>query len=336
MPTVSDLELSAEQLTERANERAAAGDHVAACALYERAIASDPQLAVAHNNYALSLTALGRQREAWSEAEWRFQLQPVLRDFVRNPPVPVWHGHPMEDELIVVAEQGASDMLQYFRFLPLARERVGAVGFLCPAPLRRLLAASFPTLELLPQVQPVTWGDYVAFAPLLSLPHIMALEPERIPTEPYLKAPDSPKSEKIGIAWRSGVFGPAADCRLEDLRPLLDGGCALVSVQEQPTAQERALLKAWGVEERGSAFGDLLDAATVLKSLRALVTVDGPAAHLAGALGVPAHLLLSEPADVRWLVGRSDSPWYPSLRLHRKQATEPWDAAVRRVAPLLR
>ena len=327
---------SAEGLVELGNARAASGDYAAAAAFYERALAVDSKYLGAHVNYALALTALGRLREAWAEAEWRFDLDASMREFIRKPPIPRWRGEAMEDELIVLAEQGAADMFQYLRFLPLARERVGAVGLMCPPQLHRLVAESFPSVELLGWDKPVTWSDYVAFVPLLSLPHAMALDAERIPHEPYLKAKAGGKPEKVGIVWRSGAFGAEADCRLEDLRPLCDSGRALVSLQEQPTREEAALLRSWGAEERGSSFTDYADGAAALRSVQALVTVDGPFAHLAGALGTRVHLLLNEPADVRWMSGVEDTLWYPSMRLHRKRRDEPWSAPVRRSAERLR
>ena len=328
---------SAQDLVELGNARAASGDHAAAAGYYERALAIDSTYVGAHVNYALCLTALGRLREAWAEGEWRFELDPPLREFLGKLPIPRWRGESMEDELIVLAEQGAADMFQYLRFLPLARERVGAVGLLCPPHLHRLVAQSFPSVELLVPDKPVTWSDYVSFVPLLSLPHAMMLDAKDIPREPYLKARVvQAKSEKVGIVWRSGAFGPDADCRLEDLRPLAESGLPLVSLQEQPTREEQALLRSWGAEDRGSAFADYADGAAALGSVRALVTVDGPFTHLAGALGVPAHLLLNEPADVRWMAGVEETLWYPSLRLYRKRRDEPWAAPARRAVERLR
>jgi tetratricopeptide (TPR) repeat protein len=326
---------SAEELVELGNARAASGDHAAAVNCYARALALDPALAVAHNNYSLSLTALGRLREAWAEAEWRFQLQPAVRDFLKSPPLPFWRGERIEDELLVLWEQASGDMIQYLRFLPLARERVGAVGIICPPELRRLVASSFPAVELLPPDQAVTWSDYVAFVPLLSLPHVMGLDEQSLPTGPYLKVPEQPKSSKVGIVWRSSAFDPSRNCRLEDLQPLADAGLDLVSLQYEPTADERDRLRAWGAEERGSSFKDFFDTAVALQTVRALVTVDTSVAHLAGALGVPAHLLLNEPAAVRWMSGEK-SLWYPSMRLHRKVGVDAWQGSMARVLSLLR
>jgi hypothetical protein len=326
---------SAEELVELGNARATSGDHAAAVHYYARALALDPALAVAHNNYSLSLTALGRLREAWAEAEWRFQLQPAVREFLKKPPLPFWRGERIEDELLVLWEQASGDMIQYLRFLPLARERVGAVGIVCPPELRRLVAASFPAVELLPPDQPVTWGDYVAFVPLLSLPHVMGLDEASLPTAPYLTVPTQAKSASVGIVWRSSAFDPARNCRLEDLQPLADAGLRLVSLQYEPTAEEQARLRAWGAEDRGASFKDFFDTAVALQSLQALVTVDTSVAHLAGALGVPTHLLLNEPAAVRWMEGEK-SIWYPSMVLHRKQGSDAWGGPMGRVLSLLR
>jgi tetratricopeptide (TPR) repeat protein len=326
---------TAEELTEAGNARAAQGDHRAAAELYERALAADPALAVAHNNYALSLTALGRWRESWAHGEWRLQLQEETRAFLAQPPIPLWRGEPLPNELLVLWEQAFGDMLQYLRFLPRAAERVGALSFVCPPQLRRLVAASFPAVELLAPSDTVTWSDYMALVPLLSLPHVLDLSDGDLSGEPYLRvdaADVAPHSGSIGILWRASDFDRTRNCALADLQPLAASGRRLVSLQVQPTDAEQEQLSRWGVEECGSTFKDFYDTARTMQALDAVVTVDTSAAHLAGALGRPTHLLLNEPAAVRWMQETERSPWYPTMRLHRKASAAPWRELLARVA----
>lgn len=332
------MEQSAEAFVEAGNALAMAGDYAGAARSFESALALEPDYVAAHNNYALALTALGRLREAWAHAEWRFRLQPEMREFMARAPLPLWRGEPIEDELLVLWEQAFGDMLQYLRFLSLAAKRVGALGFLCPPELRRLVAASFPTVELLPAQAAVTWTDYAAYIPLLSLPHALALDDAGLPAEPYLHAAPADRraaDQRLGIIWRASRFDPTRSCPLYDFLPLVEAGLSLVSLQADPNGEERARLRSWNVEELGSQFKDFYDTAVTMASLRAVVSVDTAAAHLAGGLGVPTHLVLNEPAAVRWMQGTERTPWYPSMRLHRKHREEPWAPLLTRIAALL-
>ena len=260
--------LTPQRLTELANAHAAQGQHAAAAGLYERALRADPQYAAAHNNYALSLTALGRLREAWAESEWRFQLQEQTRHFFAQAPIPRWRGEALPSgALVVLWEQGAGDMLQHLRFLPLAAERVRHLAFLCPEPLRRLVQASFPRLELVRASAPVRWSDYAAFSPLLSLPHALGVHERDLPDRPYLRAPEPAPGASpagVGIVWRASDFDPARNCSLEDFSPLAASGHALASLQTLITPAERATLHAWRVQDLGSGFGDFLDTACAM------------------------------------------------------------------------
>jgi tetratricopeptide (TPR) repeat protein len=329
-------EASAQALIDHGMERASAGDHPGAVAFFERAIEREPQLAVAHTNLSLSLTALGRLREAWAQAEWRFELQRKTRRFVAEAPVPRWRGEPLPSgSLLVLWEQGFGDMLQHLRFLPPARERVAGLACLCPAPLLRLCTASFPWAELLdPAAGQPAWNRYAAYVPLLSLPHALGLDETQLPGAPYLQTKANVEYQRgLGLAWRSSAFDPARDCRLEALAPLRELGIRLVSLQVSASDTEREMLRRWGVEDLGAGFGDFMDTALAMQPLEAVLCVDTSVAHLAGALGKRTLLLLNEPAAVRWMLGRADTPWYPTMRLYRKRQDEAWarivDAALR-------
>jgi len=331
--------VASEALVDRANALAATGDHAEAVALYDEALARDPGSAVARNNRALSLTALGRIREAWADAEARFQLSEKTRGFLAAAPLPAWRGEPLPSgRLLVLWEQGLGDIIQHLRFLPLAQARAAAVTFFCRSELARLVAASFPEIEVIPADgrQPV-WERYAAFVPLLSLPHALELDWATLPTAPYLlrRDPEPPTLEpRVGIVWRSSAFDPTRDCPLEDMIALLGPEAAAVSLQFGTTPEERARLADRGIPE---AVGtDFLDTARRMRTLAAVVTVDTSAAHIAGALGRPTLLLLNEPAAVRWMIGRLDSPWYPTLRILRKASQDAWRALAPAAAAALR
>ncbi len=332
---------SAQQLCDEGNRLAAAGAHERAAALYERALAADPRLAVAHSNRALSLTALGRLGEAWEEAEWRLALQTKTREFIARVPIARWRGEPLAGTLLVLWEQGLGDMIQHLRFLGLAAARAGRAAFLSPPKLAGLARASFPQVEVLAvEHAPPDWSRFAAYVPLLSLPLALRLEPKVLPAAPYLCVPPgvapraAPRARPaVGIVWRSGPDEPGRDCPLPLMLALAAPGLSLVSLQFEPTARERAQLAAAGVPE---GAGDFLETAALAMQLDAVVSVDTSALHLAAALGRPTKGLLNEPASVRWMIGRRDSPWYPSLSLYRKRPTEPWEGLIGEVARDLR
>lgn len=323
------------------NALAAAGDHAAALIRYERAIALDPRSAVAHNNRSLSLYAVGRIREAWAEAEWRFQMQDSTRRFVAAPPVPRWDGGRLPGALIVLWEQGLGDILQHLRFLPLAAERAAAISFLCPVALAGLARNSFPEANVIAARKGVApeWRRYAAYAPLQSLPHILGLDPHALPAPPYLKAPGrvarapSMGEFRAGIVWRTSGDEPHRDCPLAEMLALAHSGARLVSLQFRPTAQENALLMHAQVEQRA---GDFLETADEAENVDAIVSADTSTVHLAAALGRPTFALLNEPYSVRWAMRGERSPWYPSLRLLRKRASDPWAAPVAEATRALR
>lgn len=330
----------ADALVDAGNALAAAGDHAGALERYERAIALAPDLAVAHNNRALSLFALGRLREAWAEYEWRFQMQAGTRRFVAAPPLPRWDGSALSGDLLVLWEQGLGDIIQHLRFLPLAAERVHGVAFLCPGALVGLARHSFPRIDVIEarKGEAPQWARYAAQVPLLSLPHALGLDPDMLPAQAYLRAPGRVPAAapadgfRVGIVWRTSGDEPHRDCPLGDMLALAQGGARLVSLQFRPNAGEAEQLARAGVEQRA---GDFLATADEAMRVHAIVSVDTSMVHLAAALGRPTFALLNEPYFVRWTMHGETSPWYPSLRLLRKRATEPWPVLIARVAARL-
>lgn len=319
----------AAALVDRGNALAATGDHAGAIGCYDRALERDPASAVARSNRALSLTALGRIREAWADSEARFELSEKTRRFLGSAPLPAWRGEPLPSgRLLVLWEQALGDIVQHVRFLPLARERVAAITFYCRPELVTLVAASFPEVEVVPADggQPA-WERYAAFAPLISLPRVLQLDWPTLPAGPYLLRHDPEPAAvdpRVGIVWRSSTFDATRDCSLEDVLALLGPGATAVSLQFGTTPDERALLAARGIAE--AVGGDFLATARRMRTLAAVMTVDTSAAHVAGALGRPTLLLLNEPAAVRWMLGRPDTPWYPTMRILRKPARDSWGA----------
>lgn len=261
---------------------------------------------------------------------------PVTRD---DPGLPyhlrwVWDGRsPDGRDVLVRCYHGLGDTLQFCRFLPL---------------LRRLAASV--TLEVQPELIGVLQGlpgldRMVPFRPasplppsgceveIMELPHLLRIAPGQAP---YLQVRPSPRPAAgllVGLCWGAGGWDPARSVPLPLLAPLAGvPGVRLVSLQRGPAADDaarpgaRPLLLLAG--ERGM---DVLATARLVASLDLVITVDTMVAHLAGAMGCPAWVLLQAESDWRWMAGRDDSPWYPSLRLLRQDAPGRWDGVAARL-----
>jgi tetratricopeptide (TPR) repeat protein len=306
----------------------------------------DPELRL---NRALCLLLLGDYERGWPEYEWRWKLK---RATPRPYPQPTWDGSELPQGTIVLwAEQGMGDILQFIRYAPLVKGRVGKVLLDCPGPLRGLLT-SCPGVDALigggashapPDVQ----------APLLSLPRILGSTTATVPAAvPYLFV-DAPLREqwrhrvgsapglRVGIVWQGNPLFSGDRYRsvpLDLFRPLAQvAGARLFSLQKgKGTEQLEAVAREWGVTDLGKLItGDYRDTAGALLSLDVVVAVDTSVAHLAGALGVPVWVLLPFNNDWRWLEDRDDSIWYPTARLFRQKRWGEWGEVLERVAAAL-
>jgi hypothetical protein len=322
----------------------------------EHALRLAPDLPSAHFERAEALLLTGRFAEGWEEYEWRFRLPGAAGTLLPPTDRPQWDGTPLPDgeRLLLIADQGLGDVIQFSRFIPWAASRAPTLAVACSAETRPLLA-QFAQVQSLH----VRWEDvpdWAAHIPLSGLPRLAGVWLDRIPAPiPYLRAePDRvaswaarldallpPGYRRVGIAWAGR---PAHNndrnrsTTLAALAPLAElPRTVLVALQKGPAAAEagdylgRAPLLNLGPELR-----DLRDTAAVLECLDLTMSVDTGVGHLAGALGRPAWLLLAHAPDWRWLAGREDSPWYPTLRLFRQTAPRGWAELAARVAQVAR
>jgi len=307
-----------------------------AIAVYQEALALDPQHPGAHWNLALSLLSVGDFERGWREYEWRFPPDPRLR-----LDAPRWDGGPLAGLTILIeCEQGLGDTLQFVRYATLVAERGATVLLQCQsATLKPLLArvagvaAVFAQGEALP--------PFHCRAPLISLPRIFGTTLERLPDEvPYL-GPDPLRAAawrlklppgaalKVGLVWRGGPLPRNRACPFEELAPLAGvAGVAWYSLQ----LGERPLPELLPALDLSGQIGDFGDSAAIIANLDLVLSVDTATAHLAGGMGVPVWTLLPHACDWRWLAQRSDSPWYPSMRLFRQERPGDWRGVVTRVA----
>ena len=322
------------------------GAHADAVAHYREAIALAPDLAIAHNNLALSLAALGEFEASYREAEWRYATADTRALMPHRVALPRWGGEPLAGRrLLVHWEQGFGDIVQHLRFLPLLRARGEHFVFDCPpplVPLARCVAGPGELRTARPDGVDVSGFDLAV--PLLSLPYVLGTAWATLPREPYLFAdPARTRSLRaawhtagkrlVGVAWRSSSFDRSRDIALADLLATLDAvGVRSVALQVGLSAEERTTLSARGAVEGLAGASDFGETAAAVAAVDCVVTVDTVIAHLAGAMGRPTWIMLNEPAAVRWMIGREDSPWYPSARLVRR----PREASAENVLAQLR
>ena len=322
-------------------------DEAVAC--YQQALRLKPDYPEAHWNRSLAWLLMGRFEQGWPGYEWRWKC----KEFGSLPPFhpPLWDGSPLDGRTILVhAEQGLGDTLQFIRYAPLVHQRGGRVILVCQPPLIGLLTRS-PGVERL-VAQGEALPEYDVHVPLMSLPGLLGTTLESVPADvPYLDAEPqlveawrhrlgSYPGFKVGIVWQGNP-----KFRLDRLRsiPLAQfaplarvPGVHLFSLQKGPGAEQlAAVTDRFPVTDLGRRLDDFMDTAAVLKNLDLVISVDTAIAHLAGALGIPVWVALPFAPDWRWLMDREDSPWYPTMRLFRQTRPGQWEDVFQRIAEAL-
>ncbi len=329
------------------------GDLPKALAQYERAIQLEPNFAEAHWNKALTHLLQGDLQQGFAEYEWRWQVKLAnfrpMRQFGR----PLWDGRPFPGKtLFLHAEQGMGDILQFFRYVAIAAELGGHIVLECHAPLTQLLQAQPHVLRVVPYGSMPPQFDLQA--PLMSLPHILGTTLATVPAQvPYLQVPpceqrlpivtptEGPPPRKVGLVWTGNPQNPYNKLRqipLEQLLPLASlPSVQLYSLQKEMPPEDAALLAAHPeMIDLREQMTDFVDTAALIQELDLVISVDTAVTHLAGALAKPVWLLLPYTPDWRWLLHRSDSPWYPTLRIFRQTSAATWDTVIVEVQAALR
>jgi tetratricopeptide (TPR) repeat protein len=322
----------------------ALGRSADAVKLMQKALAFQPESPDLHWNLALAALQNGDYATGWSEYEWRWQT-PTFADFRREFAKPEWDGSALDGRTILVhTEQGFGDNLQFCRFVPMAAAAGGKVVLECRPQLQRL----FETLDGVETC--IALGDapppFEVHAPLMSLPRIFGTTLETIPaTIPYLAVPDGVAADpriaaadgiKIGLAWAGSptrVDNHKRSVAFRDLVPLIGiDGISLFSLQVGDASEQLAgLNEPPAVTDLSLVFKDFADTAAAVAALDLVISVDTSVLHLAGALGKPAWGLMSQPTGFLWMDARTDSPWYPSIRLYRQPTPGDWSTVVAEV-----
>ena len=332
-----------------------------ALASFNRALERRPDFAEPHFHRALCRLLIGDFARGWEEYEWRWEM-PQLKARKRNFPQPHWlgKGEIAGKTILLHAEQGFGDTLQFCRYVPLVAERAAHVVLEVQKPLCELVstlrgaAQIVSTDDVLP--------DFDIHCPLLSLPPVFGTRLEAIPSQtPYLSTAPHKRNTwrdrlsnhqrpRIGLVWSGGsrkhqLHLPGANLidrqrslQFDQLEPILRvRGCGFYSLQkgDDATAQLHNSALPHGVIDWSAEFHDFSDTAALLENLDLVISVDTSVAHLAGALGKPFWLLNRYNTCWRWLLDREDSPWYPTARLFRQDAMREWDPVIARVATAL-
>lgn len=327
------------------------GDLDEAIALFREAITLRPDYADGHFHLGMALLLSGDYANGWNEYEWR---PGGRRRPNPNTPLPMWNGASLAGKTIIIAaEQGYGDTIQFARFAKLLKQQVDCRTILyCQKPLVPILKTAAGFDAFVPTGEPIPKAD--CYLPLLSLASCLNFDPAKTHEAAYLHADKAkvatwrsrlqsmrkPETRlRIGISWQGDPKFPADCCRsipLATLAPLARPEIEFVSLQKGFGREQIAPLRdTFPIIDFGNELdsfgGAFLDTAAIMQSLDVVITTDTAVAHVAGALGVPTWLLLAHVPDWRWHVGRSDSPWYPSMRLFRQARFGDWMNVVEEV-----
>ena len=331
----------------RANALVALRRFDEAVAAYERTVALDPNNATARCNSGMLKLLIGRFAEGWADYEARWHIGQMATDrrrFVQ----PQWDGDAdiRGKRLLLLPEQGLGDTIMALRYVRQVIDRGAAVILELPAALRTFLKRSAADCEIVSDGDPLPYFDL--YCPLLSLPRAFKTTLETIPANvPYVSASASQVDAwrerlgissgiRIGLVWAGNPQHTNDACRsigLQRLLPLLaHSGASFVSLQKDLRPGDAELLHAHPrLIHVGADLATYEDTAAVISLLDLVISVDTSVAHLAGALGKPVWILLPANPDWRWLLERSDSPWYPTVRLFRQTARDDWADVIARV-----
>ena len=317
------------------------------------ALTRAPEDVEAHLALAHLLLAAGEYRPGFAEYEWRFRaprFQTAMPRFTR----PAWNGMRLAGQrILVAADQGFGDAFMFCRYLPLVAARCAGVVVLCRAP-------QIPLFSRLPGVEACVVsihdaGPHGAWCWMGSLPRLLGTTMDSIPDGRGYLSPDPVRREawraeldrlvprpgvRAGLVW-AGNPGNTTDWRrsipLALLEPLGEiDRLRLVPLQAEIPDADRAAMGAMRLADLSGRLTDFGETAAAIANLDLVIAVDSAVAHLAAALGVPAWILIYQPADWRWLTGRDDSPWYPSARLFRKRRAGDWGEPATRLTEAVR
>jgi tetratricopeptide (TPR) repeat protein len=324
-----------------------------ALAGYDRAIVVNPDYAEAQYNRALVLLFLGDFNDGWRAYEWRWKIAKRLRiGTVRDCPQPLWLGDGSLEgkRLLLHAEAGLGDTLQFCRYAAACAARGATVILEVPPPLQALLSNLDGVAQSIAAGDPLPPFDL--HCPLMSLPLAFKTTLSTIPSSAkYLhvdpgtlarwRAKLGARSRpRVGLMWSGNpenTIDSKRSIRLADVISHLPCEMQYFSLHKQLRDADRAtLVTRPDIVIFDEALMDFTNTAALCVCLDVIVSVDTSVAHLCGALGLRTWVLLPRTPDWRWMRNREDTPWYPSMKLYRQSKAGDWDGVLGRVAADLR
>lgn len=319
-------------------------------ASYDRAIALKPDSASAYWNKSLLKLLTGEYAEGWQLYEWGWRCSE--RGAARNFTQPRWLGEqPIAGKtLLIHAEQGLGDTIQFCRYAPMAEALGAKVVLEVPAPLVSLLSTLKGNFTIVEKGKYLP--DFDMVCPVMSLPLAFKTTVETIPaTVPYLHVNQDKQAEwhlrlgnktrpRVGLVW-SGATGHKNDYNrsiaLQSLQPLLQLPIEFHSLQKEIRPDDKAAITSLPqIRLHQDELDDFSDTASLAQEMELVISVDTSVAHLAGALGLPVWVLLPDSPDYRWMLDRSDSPWYPTATLIRQRETGNWSGVISEITQRLK
>ena len=321
---------------------------------FQQALVLQPNFPEAEMAHSHCLLQQGDFARGWPrhEARWR-TAQLSGQDLF--PRIPAWLGEPSlaGKSIVLWAEQGLGDTLQFARYIPLIAESAAQVTVCVPETLHRLLSSfsSLPNVTIVVNKSGLAAHDF--HCPLMSLPLALSWQLAGIPsTVPYLHAdPElvgqwatrlSSATDKlrVGLTWAGRQFGTlnrTRDIPLRYLRPLADIPVDLISLQLEMPERDAAEADTWqGMRRVEGDLSDMAETAALIANLDLVISADTAVIHLAGALGKPAWLLLRYESEWRWGWQTGNSRWYPTVKVFRQQVRGDWSGVVDEVSECLR
>jgi tetratricopeptide (TPR) repeat protein len=318
-----------------------------ALAIYEAMRAADPSDAKVDFDAALVHLLTGNFAAGWARHDARLKV-PGLQIARFEFSQPRWLGNePIEGKTVLIqTDEGLGDSIQFARYVPMVAGMGARVILVVDDSLVPLLSGLSGVSECLSlSAGPPPAFDY--YCPMCSLPLAFGTRLETIPSpRSYLPAPPAPRLQtweerlgprdrlRVGLVW-SGNPKHKNDSnrsiRLRTLAPVLDADATFVSLQKDPRPDDKTYLDEANILDLSCHLTDFVETAALISCLDLVITVDTSVAHLAGGLGQPTWILLPYTPDWRWLLGRADSPWYPTAQLFRQDETRDYGPVVARL-----
>ena len=321
-----------------------------AMSAYRKILQLKPDDAEAHWNLSISLLLAGNYEAGWREYEWRQYVKEFEK---REFPQPRWKGEDIRGRTILLfAEQGIGDAIQFIRYAPLVARKGAKVAVECQVELAALLTGVHGEQVVIKRGDPLP--EFDMYCPLMSLPFLFNTSLETIPAAiPYIRTDfllrerwgkrmlRDPDSFRVGLAWSGNPkykHDYRRSCTPDAFACLANiGDITYFSLQKgQAAEQAKNLPSGLKLVDFMSEVDDFADTVAIIENLDLVISVDTAVAHLAGALGKTVWTLLPYAPDWRWMLGREDSPWYPTMRLFRQESPGAWGPVIEKVAVELR